>query len=199
MTISKKVIKQAKENKGIITSSMIDEMNIARSYLKMLVEDERLEKRVRGVYALKEAYCDSFFTLQNRFKKGVYSNRTALFLHELISVAPIEQTMTFPNNYNLTNVKANNIDAKRASDLYYNLGIYETKSPNGQIIKVYNKEKTLCDILRPRSGVELSLIKEAFINYLEIDNKNITKLIEYSKILKVESKVKMYLELFDNE
>ena len=43
--------------------------------------------------------------LQNRFKKGIYSHETALFLWDLTDRTPNRYCMTFPENYNLTNPK----------------------------------------------------------------------------------------------
>jgi hypothetical protein len=56
-------------------------------------------------------------------------------------------------------------------------------------------EKTLCDILRARTEIEVGVIAEAFKRYVTKSNKNIVKLSEYAKILRVEEKVRTYLEV----
>lgn len=195
MSKSDEVLKLAYRNNGVVTTTMLKETNVARQYLKILVEEKKLEKVSRGVYILPEEWADEFFTLQSQFKKGIYSKETALFLHDLTDRTPDRFSMTFPNNYNLSQAKKMRINANRAKEEFYSLGIEEVISPTGNLIRVYNMEKSLCDLLRSRSGVETGIIAEAFKRYVASPKKNIPRLSEYAKILKVESKVRLYLEV----
>ena len=195
MSNSYKVLTIAKENNGTVTSAMIQSAGIARQYLKLLVDDGSLEKVSRGVYVLPEVWDDEFFNLQSQFKKGIFSNETALFLHDLTDRTPLAYAMTFPANYNLGNAKNKGILASRSKELFYNMGVETVVSPSGNEVLSYNMEKTLCDILRPRSRVETGVIAEAFKRYATKPNKNIPKLSEYAKILRVEEKVRTYLEV----
>ena len=195
MSNSNKVLTIAKENNGTVTSAMIQSAGIARQYLKLLVDDGSLEKVSRGVYVLPEVWDDEFFNLQSQFKKGIFSNETALFLHDLTDRTPLAYAMTFPANYNLGNAKNKGILASRSKELFYNMGVETVVSPSGNEVLSYNMEKTLCDILRPRSRVETGVIAEAFKRYATKPNKYIPKLSEYAKILRVEEKVRTYLEV----
>ena len=195
MSNSNKVLTIAKENNGTVTSAMIQSAGIARQYLKLLVDDGSLEKVSRGVYVLPEVWDDEFFNLQYQFKKGIFSNETALFLHDLTDRTPLAYAMTFPANYNLGNAKNKGILASRSKELFYNMGVETVVSPSGNEVLSYNMEKTLCDILRPRSRIETGVIAEAFKRYATKPNKNIPKLSEYAKILRVEEKVRTYLEV----
>ena len=138
---------------------------------------------------------DEIQHIQFRFKKGIYSKETALYLYDLTDRTPIQYSMTFPEDYNLTKVKKEGILASRTKNELYELGQEEILSPSGNTVKVYNIEKTLCDILKPRSGVEIGIIAEAFKRYVKRKDKNIPLLSEYSKIMKVEEKVSSYLEV----
>ena len=123
MSNSNKVLTIAKENNGTVTSAMIQSAGIARQYLKLLVDDGSLEKVSRGVYVLPEVWDDEFFNLQSQFKKGIFSNETALFLHDLTDRTPLAYAMTFPANYNLGNAKNKGILASRSKELFYNMGV----------------------------------------------------------------------------
>lgn len=185
----------AKANNGTVTSAMIQSAGIARQYLKILVDKGLLEKVARGVYVLPEVWEDEFFKLQAQFKKGIFSNATALFLHDLTDRTPLAYSMTFPDNYNLSNVKNEGVFASRAKEPFYSMGIETVQSPSGNELLSYSMEKTLCDILRTRAEIETGIIAEAFKRYVTKTNKNIPKLSEYAKILKVEEKVRRYLEV----
>ncbi|WP_241735625.1 type IV toxin-antitoxin system AbiEi family antitoxin domain-containing protein [Streptococcus oralis] len=189
------VLQMAQSNNGTVTSQMVKEKGIARQYLKQLVDKGQLERISRGIYLLPHVWEDELEQMQLRFKKGIYSRETALFLHDLTDRTPVMYSMTFPIDYNLTTVKQEGILATRSKKDFYELGIEEVQSPAGNVVRAYNAEKTLCDILRPRSGVESGVVAEAFKRYSVKVDKNIILLSEYSKMLKVEEKVRTYLEV----
>ena len=70
----------------------------------------QLAKENNGVVTTTEIWEDEFVNLQARFKKGIFSNETALFLWDLTDRTPNRHDMTFPHNYNLTNVKNEGIN-----------------------------------------------------------------------------------------
>lgn len=78
---------------------------------------------------------------------------------------------------------------------WYNEGAVQVKSPGGNIITVYSMERTLCDILRKRNGVDTGVITEAFKCYMSRVDKNIPLLSEYAKKFRVEERVRRYLEV----
>lgn len=79
--------------------------------IKTLLNSGKLERTARGVYILPEIWEDEFVNLQARFRKGIFSNETALFLLDLTDRTPNRFDMTFPETYNLTNVKKEQIIA----------------------------------------------------------------------------------------
>lgn len=195
MNVSDKIIQLAKENNGIITTAVLSENGILRGNLKKLVDDSRLEKTARGVYILPEIWEDEFVNLQARFKKGIFSNETALFLWDLTDRTPNKYDMTFPNNYNLTNARTAGVNCSRVKREWYLEGKTQTESPGGNKIAAYNMERTLCDILRKRGGTDTGIITEAFKRYAARKNKNIPLLSEYAKKFHIEEKVRVYLEV----
>ena len=195
MNVSDKIIQLAKENNGIITTAVLSENGILRGNLKKLVDDSRLEKTARGVYILPEIWEDEFVNLQARFKKGIFSNETALFLWDLTDRTPNKYDMTFPNNYNLTNAMTAGVNCSRVKREWYLEGKTQTESPGGNKIAAYNMERTLCDILRKRGGTDTGIITEAFKRYAARKDKNIPLLSEYAKKFHIEEKVRVYLEV----
>ena len=158
-------------------------------------DEGKLEKSVRGVYILPEVWGDEFVDLQARFKKGIFSNETALFLWDLTDRTPNRYDMCFPNNYNLTNVRNEGVNCARVKQEWYDEGKTQIQSPGGNKIMVYSMERTLCDILRKRGGLDKGIVAEAFKRYVIRTDKNIPLLSEYAKKFHVEDKVRTYLEV----
>lgn len=189
------ILKIAKENNGFVTTQQVVDLGFQRGTLKYLSDVGKLERVTRGIYILPEFLEDEFYCIQNRFKRGVFSHDTALFLHGLSDRTPNAFCMTFPRNYNDSSPKTENIRSFRCTEDLYNLGIIEMKSPSGNTIKVYSVEKTLCDILRTSSHTDIQVISLTFKEYSKLSNKNIPLLSEYAKILKVDAKLRSYLEV----
>lgn len=195
MGATEEIIKMAKGNNGTVTTAMVVAAGFSRGNIKYLVDKGMVEKSSRGVYILPETWDDEIFNLQNRFKRGIYSHETALFLWDLTDRTPNRYHMTFPMNYNLTNPKKENIRCAQCKKEIYNLGIEEVTTPGGNVVKAYSAERTLCDILKPHSRVDIQIVTEAFKRYVSNADKNIPVLSELAKLLKVEIKLRSYLEV----
>ena len=62
-------------------------------------------------------------------------------------------------------------------------------------IRVYSKEKTLCDIVKRKYVVEQEIINHAFKTYLASKDKNINKLSKVAKEMKADKQVSKILEV----
>ena len=134
MKVSDQIMQIAKENNGVITTADITERGILRGNLKNLVDSGKLEKTARGVYILPEIWEDEFISFQARFRKGIFSHETALFLWDLTDRTPNKYDMTFPETYNLTNAKKEGIFASTVKKEWHDIGITRLKSPGGNKI-----------------------------------------------------------------
>ena len=195
MTNSEKILEILKKNNGVITTAEVTEAGISRGSLKYLVDTGVIERAVRGVYQFADVWDDEMYHLQVRYKKGIFSGETALFLHDLTDRTPMRFQMTFPNSYNLTNVKSENIKCNRVIKELYELGVVEIKTPTGNLVRTYNMERSLCDILRTQSDTDIQIVSDAFKRYMKRNDKNIPLLSEYAKKLRVEAKLRSYMEV----
>nr|WP_253293541.1 type IV toxin-antitoxin system AbiEi family antitoxin domain-containing protein [Kineothrix sp. MSJ-39] len=174
---------------------MVVAAGISRGNIKYLVDKGMIEKSARGVYILPGMWDDEIFNLQSRFKRGIYSHETALFLWDLTDRTPNRYHMTFPANYNLTKPKEENIRCVQCKEEWYDLGVVEVLTPGKNTVRAYSVERTLCDILRSCSHVDIQVVTEAYKRYTTKMGKNIPALSEYAKKLKVEQRLRAYLEV----
>lgn len=192
---AERILQMAYKNNGTVTSKDVTNARILRAHIKILVNKGLLERVDRGVYILPTNFIDEMFNLQSRFKQGIFSNETALFIHNLTDRTPIKFSMTFPLGYNTTSLKKENVKYIRVKMEYFNIGIVWAKSPVGNPIRVYSSERTLCDILRGRSNTDIQILTDAFKRYICLLKKDIPLLSEYAKIFHVEKKLQAYLDV----
>lgn len=189
------IIEIAKKNNGTVTSAMVSALGFSRGHLTHLIDSGKLERTGRGVYVLPDVFEDEIYTMQCRFKRGVFSGETALFLWDLTDRTPNRYSMTFPYSYNPSSAKAQNIKCTVCIKGLFEIGMTEIKTPGQNTVKVYNRERTLCDLLRKGASIEIQLVTDAFKRYVQLPDKNIARLSEYSKTFKVNEKVRSYLEV----
>jgi predicted transcriptional regulator of viral defense system len=188
-------MKMVESNNGTITTAEVTTAGISRGSLKYLVDKGILERSARGVYILTEVWDDEFYNLQVRYKKGIFSGDTALFLHDLTDRTPNSFQMTFPSSYNTTALKSENVKYVRVKKELYSMGITNVLTPSGNPVRAYGIERTLCDILRGHSNTDIQVISEAFKRYAKSKKRNIPLLSEYAKKLRVDKKLQSYLEV----
>lgn len=191
----KLILEAIKSNKGFITSAQIATLDIPRRCLTNLVLKGEIYKVDRGIYALPEYWEDELLFLQYRFSKGIYSHETALYLHKMTDRTPINCTMTFPKNYNCSGLKLKNIKARYVSLEIYELGLTTELSPCKNIVKVYDIERTLCDIVKTKHAGDIQIINQAMKDYAISRKRDLEKLMEYATCLGVKSKILNYMEV----
>lgn len=179
---------------GMITSKQVTEAGLHRSLIQEMVNDGILVQFNRGMYLSKDAWEDEFYLLQYKYKRGVYSHDTALYLLGYSDRTPAKYTMTFPKGYHAASLNNEDIVIKRVIPENYSFGIIEIKSPSGNPIRIYDLERTLCDIIRG-SGSDIQVIVEAMKRYALSRDKNIHKLLQYAEKLRVKPRILRYMEV----
>lgn len=179
---------------GMLTTKKITEGGIHRSEIHSLSDKGILTRFSRGLYVLNDAWEDEFYLLQQRYARGIYSHETALYLLGYSDRTPASYTMTFPQGYNSRSLGSENILVKRVIPGNYEIGIIECEPPAGNTIRIYDLERTLCDILRGNSG-DIQIINAAMKKYVVSKERNIHKLMQYADRLHVKAKVLRYLEV----
>lgn len=184
-----------KRNNGQLTSEEAKRLKIPSITLTRLVKSGRLERIGRGVYIDPAIFGDDMFAIQYRFKKGIFYKDTSLFLHGMIDRTPDKYEMNFPSNYNSAALKEYPVKVHRQIDPYYSMGIEEIESPDQHLIKTYNMERTLCDIVQTRNPSDSETVNQAMNSYVKMKSKNLGLLNEYAKKLKVQSKIQTYMDI----
>lgn len=183
------------KNNGIIKTEDLKEENIARHYLKILQEKGEIIKLDRGIYARPDVWEDEMYILQAKYKKSIFSHETALFLHELTDRTPIYYRVTIPNNYNPKNLKYENVKLNYSVNELLEIGVIEAKTSYGNYVRCYDKEKTICDIIRNKENENIEIVTDALKMYVSRRDKDLQLLMKYAAVLKIEKKVREYMEI----
>ena len=189
MNNEEQILNLAKDNNGYITTSMVEANGIKRQFLGYLVKKGKIERVDRGIYILPEEPEDIYFILQNKSKKMVFSHITALRFHNLSDRIPHIVDITVTNEYRGSFQDKKDINLFRIKKEFIDLGMIYVKSPYGNLIKIYDLERSICDIIRNKKNIELELFNKAIRGYYNKTNKDQIKLFDYAKKLGIEQEV----------
>ena len=175
-------------NNGMLSTRMIEPLNISRQYLSIMENNNIIEKTSRGIYILRGAFEDSYFSFQQKYKKVIFSHMNALYFYGMTEEFPYNYTVTVPQGYHvdIVNEKCN---VFYVSDDIYKMGITEVKTPSGCKVRVYDKERCICDIIRSKGRMDSEQVKKSIKQYILSYDKDIAKLYKYSKKLQINEKV----------
>lgn len=199
MNIENKIKTIVKSNNGYITRKEIVENKIPSIYFTRFVKKYDLKQVVRGFYASSNWVVDPYLVFQYTYPKFIYSFTSAIYLHGLGDNLPNYLEVTGPLNYRpMSKVRNDLINHTGTVDKTYNLGITEVSTSLGNKVKVYDKEKTICDLIKNKDKIEFEVYVKALNNYSKSKDKDINKLIEYSRIMKIENRVRDQMEVILN-
>ncbi len=188
------IIRHIAKEKGYITSKMAKEKNISSWFLTDMVNKSMLKRVGRGVYVTNEGVYDEYFIFQYRNNKAIYSFSNALYFHGLTDHIPSHLEVTVYQGYNAHRFDENVIVHYVNKDIHQ-LGIIQLISPNGNPIRVYDKERSLCDLVSSKKVVESEVFKKAFQSYFIGIDKNVKKLMSYSIKLGIETEMFTLIEV----
>lgn len=186
--------KLVEKNNGILYVKKLEKYNIHRQYLKRLEEAGYLKKVARGLYIKSDKDVNEFFVMGQRYESGIYSHNTALYFYDLTDRTPIKLDMTFPSSIRIKNEYINSHYIKNENHL---LGMTNLKLNDGTSIKVYNLERTICDMIRDRNKIDSQIFNHAMKEYSKRKDKNLNLLYRYAKKFRIENKLKQYMEVLD--
>ena len=63
------------------------------------------------------------------------------------------------------------------------------------MVKVYDKERCICDLISERDKIEVQNFQTAIKEYMASKGKKLSKLIEYAEILGIRDEVMKYVEV----
>ncbi len=95
-----------------------------------------------------------------------------------------------PKGYNATQLKKEGIKVYIVAKELYMLGVEEVYTDFRRLVKAYNKERTICDMIRNRKNVDKYVLNDAVKRYFRSREKNIHLLMEYAGLLKVQNIIK---------
>ena len=190
------MVKELLNDTSVIKYNELRDLGVSSSQINHLVKDKVIERVSRGLYTSPNNFSDQFFELQKKYKQVIFSHETAASLLDMNDVTLSKIVVTVPRNYNYQYLVKNvGLKVKRVSKERYDIGIVEIISPFGNKIRVYDRERTICDLISKRNKTEIRILNESIRNYFSSKERNLNKLMKTAMIFKVDKDIRKYMEV----
>jgi len=180
---------------GYLRTSQVLEKGISKPTLADYVSKRKMERVAQGVYLAADAWPDELYLLSLSNNRIVFSHETALFLHGLMEREPKHTSVTVKAGYNATHLRHKGIRVYQVKSDAADLGVMETETGFGNKVRVYDKERTICDILRYKESMDIQIFQYAMKEYMGGEQKNLNRLMAYAKKFQIESAMRIYTEV----
>ncbi len=184
------------ENDGIASAEKLQKAGVSRLMLYAGLTSGLLKRESHGNYSLAEREPDIYRVIQSRSDKVIFSHLTALYLQGVIEQDSDDIDVTVPQGDNVSKMKRDfeNLRFHYCKKENWDLGLTQIATPGGYTVRAYDAERCICDLIRDKKNVESGgfylAVREYFKRYCDAE-----KIIRYSEKMKVEDKVRTYMEI----
>ena len=180
---------------GYLCTSQVVENGISKPTLAEFVRVRNMGRVAQGVYLAENAWPDELYLLSLSNSQVVFSHETALFLHGLMERETKFMSVTVKAGYNASHLRKKGIRVYQVKPDLALLGVMDVQTSFGNMVRAYDMERTICDILRYKESLDVQVFQYAMKEYMASDRKNLNHLMAYAKRFQIESVVRTYTEV----
>ena len=178
---------------GTITTA---DISLLSEYKQLLRAKERgdLIKLRHGVYAAPEVLLSTMIDVERIVPNGVVCLYNAWAYHQLSTTVPPAFCIAIANKRKVVLPHALPIELYYWKKENLEFGIMDAEI-SGYKIRITDMERSTCDAVKYRNKIGLDVCAEVIRTYLKKTNRNLARLQNYAKRLRVFNTLKNYLEI----
>ena len=178
-------------NGGLVKTSDIEALGVDYRRILKFLEEGYLIRVKSGYYTTKYFECSEDQWIYKLYgEDGILTMESALYVYGYLKDRPYKWSIAINKNTSKSRFK---IDYPIVEPYYtepevLELGVTTTDFAGSQM-KIYTKERLICDFLKYQEKVDREDFKKGVWAYIMDENKDVAKLMEYAKERKVLKKV----------
>ncbi|WP_310603493.1 type IV toxin-antitoxin system AbiEi family antitoxin domain-containing protein [Anaerosporobacter sp.] len=177
---------------NVLRTSQLSSEKIHYVDIQRLLNDGDIEKIRRGYYHwVDQSNHSEVIIINSLFPDAILCMDTALLYYGYSDRNPVEWHLAVERNIAKQRVKIDYPFIKVYRTEAYLMPIGETVGSIDDIeVRIYDRERTICDCLKNMNRMDKELFNKAIQNYVRDSKKNIPNLMMYAKELRVQKKVR---------
>lgn len=178
------------KNGGIVKKSTLNELGIDYRRILDFVEKGDLIRLKNGYYTIRISDFSEEELIAKLFPDAVLNLESALYAYGYISSKPFGWRLAVDKNTSKSRFK---MDYPKVIPMYaepetLEIGVTEIDFA-GAKMKIFDKERLICDCLKYEDKMEREFFKEGMMAYIKDPKKDIAKLMQYARERRVVKKV----------
>ena len=184
-----------KERNSYISSARIKEQG-RTAYYKMLerARQGELIKLRRGVYANIDLLSGNMIDINAIVPDGILCLWSAWSIHRLTTSMPQAFHIAIKRDRKVAVSSFPKVELHHYKESILNLGV-TCMEIEGFNIRLYDVERCVCDAIKFRNKAGIDVCSEIINNYLERPDRNLSKLMDYARQLRVSTILEQYLQV----
>lgn len=163
-----------------------------RYQLDKLIRSGDVFRAKQGLYGhRKYVRKDDKIVMAEMIPDGIFCLFTAWYQYGFTTTVPAAYHIALHRNTRISAPDYPPLAVHYWSDKVYNLGITVIKD-NGNTLKFYDKERSVCDAVKFRNKVGEDIMQEVLRSYFRQKDKDINQLMHYAALLRVEKIIAPY-------
>ena len=196
------ILKDIFNNSVVLTTAKLNEYGISNYMIDRLLSENKISRVSRGNYIYNETHIYDYEIISSSFPEAIIYLESALLLHEYTERIPNEWKIAVGRNMNRNkyNLEYPKIKAHFIDESILDIGVMEIETyldeenhKNKVITRIYDKDKTICDIIKHRNKIDKEVFNSAIRKYIQDNDKNLNNLYKYARELNVLGLVETYI------
>ncbi len=186
--------KEFKKNGGVLKTSELNNLGISSRQINRLIEDGSISRIKHGFYESTEYPPKEEVIVARLFPDAVIFLESALMYYDYTDRIPSAWQIAVDRHSKTSQYRIEYplIEPYYLEPKFINIGV-DTIQVDGVDIRIYERERTICDTLRYEKKLEEEVFSNSLKRYIKDPNKNIRRLFEYAEKFNITNKVQTYV------
>lgn len=189
------IAEKMKSNNYLMSTEQLLDIGMSKTTLTNYVRGGVLDRCGHGYYTMPDTIVDDLYLTMVRSRHIVFSHETALFLNGLSERTPAIHVITVPGTASIPAEIREQCKCYYVKKDLYEVGLTRRTTTFGNVVRCYDPERTLCDMIRSRNRTDEETVIAAIRHYSTYKEKNLTNLGRYAALFKIEEPVRRYMEV----
>ena len=179
---------------NIVKTSQLYAIGLTQRQITSLVDKEFLTRVKSGYYKLTDLKMSDDETILSLFPDGILTMESALYTYGYLKRKPLKYSIAISKNTSKSRFKMKYPPVRPyfVDEPYLSMGV-EGIDFAGGFMKIYDKERLICEVLKYEDYMSRDDVKSAITSYIKEKNHDLNRLTEYAIKRHVKNKVEVRL------
>lgn len=189
-----KMKNEFKKHGGVLKTSELNGLGFSSRKINKLMEEGIISRIKHGFYELTDYIPKEEVIIARLFPEAVIFLESAMLHYGYTDRIPSAWQIAVDKNSQKTkyDIEYPLIEPFYLEPKFIDIGI-DIIQVDGVEVKIYDRDRTICDVLRYEKKLEEEVFTNAIKRYVEDSKKNVRKLFEYAVIFNIKNKVQTYI------